>query len=46
MWLEDGNHYIAHGQRIGEFDNDMAKDIMDWLEDCGVDFLERMKNER
>lgn len=41
VWLEDGNHYIAHGQRIGEFDNDMAKDIMDWLEDCGVDFLER-----
>ena len=21
VWLEDGNHYIAHGQRIGEFDD-------------------------
>lgn len=41
IWLEDGNHYIAHGMRIGELDGAKAKEIIETLEECGVDFEER-----
>lgn len=41
VWLEDGVHYIAHGERIGEFDGDKEKEIIETLAECGVDFEER-----
>lgn len=40
VWLEDGVHYIAHGERIGEFDGEKEKEIIETLAECGVDFEE------
>lgn len=41
VWLEDGINYIAHGERIGEFDGKKEKEIIKTLEEVGVDFIER-----
>lgn len=41
IYLEDGIHYIAHGERIGELDGARAKAIIDTLEECGVEFKEK-----
>lgn len=38
IWLEDGNHYIAHGERIGERDGEEEKEIIETLVECGVEF--------
>lgn len=38
VWLEDGNHYIAHGERIGEHDGQKEKEIIEALAECGVEF--------
>lgn len=41
IWLEDGNHYIAHGTDIRENDNQKAKEIIKTLEEYGIEFKER-----
>ena len=40
IWLEDGMYYIAHGACIRETDSPEAKEIIDALEDYGIDFDE------
>ena len=41
IWLEDGMHYIAHGERIGEKDDEKEKEIIEALEACGIEFKEQ-----
>lgn len=38
IWLEDGNRYVAHGERIGEFDGKKEKEIIEALAECGVEY--------
>ena len=38
IWLEDGNRYVAHGERIGEFDGEKEKEIIEALAECGVEY--------
>lgn len=46
IWLEDGMHYIAHGERIGEYDGEKAKAIIETLQDCGVEFINKDDGDR
>lgn len=38
IWLEDGNYYIAHAERIGENDGEKEKAIIEELIGYGVEF--------
>ena len=41
IWLEDGMHYIAHGEAIRETDGYKALGIIQTLEDYGIHFIEK-----
>lgn len=38
VWFEDGNTYRAHAYRMGERDGEEEKEIIETLEECGVEF--------
>lgn len=41
IYFEDGMYYIAHGWKMGEKDGVYEKEIIDALEECGIDFKEK-----
>ncbi len=38
IWLEDGMYYIAHGECIRETDGEKAREIINTLRECGIEF--------
>ena len=38
MYFEDGERYIAHGYRIGEFDGEKEKAIIDFYQELGGEY--------
>lgn len=40
IYFEDGIHYIAHGERMGENDGIEEKEIINLLQEYGVEFRE------